>query len=307
MSVRLKHVEDVRTIIFEIALFVTYVMFWNSCCFTKSDIIKFGMVSLQCFQSAVVVHNCAHTHPFKDASHNYKFFLILTLLSGAPVSLFVPGHNQAHHKHLETEKDATRTNKMKYRSEFLNFMLYVPTIVPRVIINEQRYMLRQCGKAAYIFRQYKQEVLAYYSFLVILLLLNWRKALVVYILPSLGGKFCILSLNMLQHYKCDPTSQFNHSRNFTGPVLNFLFMNNGYHTVHHNAPGLHWSKLPTKHLDIEDKIHPDLIQKNILQYTYETHFRSKATTRCNLIVAIVVGLSVTFALNVDVPALCTNT
>ncbi len=276
MSVRLKHKEDVRTIMFEIAHFVAYVVFWNSCSFTKSDILKLGAVTLQCFQSAVVVHNCAHTHPFMDASHNYKFFLILTLLSGAPVSLFVPGHNQAHHNHLETEKDATRTSKMKYDSDFLNFMLYVPTIVPRVIMNEQLYMVKQCDKGSYIFRQYKEELLVYYSFLVMLLLSNWKKALLVYILPTLGGKFCILSLNMLQHYKCDPASKFNHSRNFTGPILNFLFMNNGYHTVHHNAPGLHWSKLPAKHLEIEDKIDRDLIQTNILQYTYETHFKSNS-------------------------------
>jgi len=257
--------------IFLISLFLVYIIYWNTFGL-YTDIIIFSIISLQCFQSAVVVHNCAHAHPFKESSHNTIFFLILTLLSGAPVSLYVPGHNQAHHRHLETERDATCTNKMKYNNDFLNFVLYVPTIVPRVILNEQRYMMRQYSKGAGIYHQYKKEVFAYYCFLSLLLFLNPKKALFVYILPTLVGKFYILSLNMLQHYKCNPESKFNHSRNFTGPILNFLFMNNGYHTVHHNAPGLHWSKLPAKHLEIIDKIDSDLIHENILQYTYNTHF-----------------------------------
>ena len=284
MSVGLKQEEDVRTIVFEISLFVAYVAFWNTCAFAMSDLLKFCIVSLQCFQSAVVVHNCAHTHPFKSSSHNYIFFLILTLLSGAPVSLYVPGHNQAHHKHLESEQDATCTRKMQYGSDFLNFILYVPTVVPRVILNEQRYMMRKFG--TWIFRQYVQELLAYYSFLAMLLLLDWKKALFVYFVPTLVGKVCILSLNMLQHFKCDPQGEYNHSRNFTGSVLNYVFMNNGYHTVHHNAPGLHWSKLPAKHLEIQHKIDPDLIQSSIVQYTYETHFKPKMPPRTGAVLGV---------------------
>lgn len=269
----LKHKEDIRMVVFELALCATYTIFWKTIGFTARDVVMFCIVTFQCFQAAVAVHNCAHAHPFKEPAHNHIFFLILTLLSGAPVSLYVPGHNQAHHKHLETEKDATRTTIMNYDNEFLNFVLYVPSVAPRVIVNEQRYMLRQYKKGTSIFRQYIQEVLLYYGFLALLVSLNWRKALLVYVLPTLGGKVCILSLNLLQHYKCDPTSKFNHSRNFTGTILNFLFMNNGYHTVHHNAPGLHWSKLPAKHLEIEKDIHPDLIQENLFQYAYTAHIR----------------------------------
>ena len=66
----------------------------------------------------------------------------------------------------------------------------------------------------------------------------------VYIVPTMIGKYLIVTLNMLQHKGCDPESKYNHSRNFTGPILNFFCFNNGYHTQHHIS--LHWSLLPKR-------------------------------------------------------------
>lgn len=37
---------------------------------------------------------------------------------------------------------------------------------------------------------------------------------------------------------------WNGARNFVGPVINYLTFNNGYHTIHHMYPTMHWSRLP---------------------------------------------------------------
>jgi len=82
---------------------------------------------------------------------------------------------------------------------------------------------------------------------------------------------CIISFNMLQHDGCDGTSRYNFARNFTGPLLNLLFYNNGYHTIHHMHPGLHWSELPERHrADVAPYIAPLLDQRNILGYIWRT-------------------------------------
>ncbi len=227
--------------------------------------------SLQSFQMSVVVHNCAHTHPFTSPSANFVFFLILTLLSGSPTSLYVPGHNESHHRHLEKKGDMMRTNRMQYKSDTLNFVLFIPTILPDVIKNEQMFMKEQWRKGSSLFRQYLCEMSTFYAFLFLLFANDWRKTVIVYVIPSLIGKAFILSLNMLQHYRCEPDSKYNHSRNFTGPILNFLFLCNGYHTVHHISPGLHWSLLPREHSKIAHHINPLLIHSNILMYTLKTH------------------------------------
>jgi fatty acid desaturase len=54
-------------------------------------------------------------------------------------------------------------------------------------------------------------------------------------------------VNLLQHQDCDTTSEFDHSRNVTGRITNWILLNNGYHTAHHLRPSLHWSCLPDYH------------------------------------------------------------
>jgi len=220
---------------------------------------------------SVIVHNCAHTYPFKYTLLNDIFFIFLTLLSGSPTSLYVPGHNKSHHLHLETEKDMMRTTKMKYKNEFLNLVLFAPSVLPDIIKNERVYMLKQFEKRSKLFYKYLFETVIYHAFLVTLCYLNLKKTIFVYFVPTLVAKYMIITLNILQHYKCDPNSKFNHSRNFTGSFLNYFFFNNGFHTAHHISPGTHWSLLIQKHEKIKENINPSLIKDNILTYIVSHH------------------------------------
>lgn len=133
----LKYTEDSRTIVFCFLSLASYNYYW----FNFKNNLIFLIVSLQSFQMSVIVHNCAHTYPFKYALLNNIFFIFLTLLSGSPTSLYIPGHNKSHHLHLETEKDMMRTTKMKYKNEFLNLVLFAPSVLPDIIKNERVYML----------------------------------------------------------------------------------------------------------------------------------------------------------------------
>ncbi len=62
------------------------------------------------------------------------------------------------------------------------------------------------------------------------------------------------------------------SRNFVSPTLNILLFNNGYHTVHHWRPGVHWSLTPKLHAEVAAKIHPELLVKSWLKYVGYTYF-----------------------------------
>ncbi len=65
--------------------------------------------------------------------------------------------------------------------------------------------------------------------------------------PRIFSKYVIQCVGYFQHIDCAPQSEWDHSRNFVGPVVNALLFNNGFHTVHHHHPGVHWSKLPVVH------------------------------------------------------------
>ncbi|KAL1500290.1 hypothetical protein AB1Y20_012957 [Prymnesium parvum] len=98
--------------------------------------------------------------------------------------------------------------------------------------------------------------------MVAVFLISPRKSILyVYGAQTMGQAF-INSINFLQHDGCeiDPAHDgFNHARNFTGWFFNYIFLNNGYHTIHHMKPGLHWSVLPAHHQrSVAPHIHPNL-------------------------------------------------
>ena len=86
------------------------------------------------------------------------------------------------------------------------------------------------------------------------------------------GLFAVLILNYLQHIGADEESEWEHSRDVLSPVMNFLLFNNGYHTVHHEHPGLHWSALPAKHAEIRHKLNPVLIERSFWWMILRTYF-----------------------------------
>jgi len=67
------------------------------------------------------------------------------------------------------------------------------------------------------------------------------------LIPWLFGQWFLVAVNLPQHDGCDAASRWAHSRNMTGRLANWLFLNNGWHSAHHERPGLHWSLLPAWH------------------------------------------------------------
>jgi fatty acid desaturase len=84
---------------------------------------------------------------------------------------------------------------------------------------------------------------------------------------------------MRQHVHTDPWSEHNHSRNFTGALFNLLTFNAGYHTVHHDQPGAHWSTHPEAHARIAHHIHPELQPDNFLSWCMRSYVLSLVSPR----------------------------
>jgi len=69
---------------------------------------------------------------------------------------------------------------------------------------------------------------------------------------------------------------YNFARDFTGNFINFWTCNNGYHSVHHVRPSMHWTKYPDYSKKVvEPYQHPELRQNNLLWYTLNTFFIPK--------------------------------
>jgi len=203
---------------------------------------------------------------------NKYFFIFLTIWQGAPASSYVPGHNLSHHKYLQTKRDITRTTKVQYKSQLLNLLAFFPSIVVSIQQNDMAYMGAQKKKGRSIYYWFIQEVSIFHVVLIGLFILDWQRAFMLYFLPGLLAKDWLLSLNILQHDGCDPKHKYNHSRNFCSNILNYFLFNNGFHTIHHMMPGVHWSLTREKHNNlVVPYIHPNLLEPSILGYIVKAH------------------------------------
>ena len=72
--------------------------------------------------------------------------------------------------------------------------------------------------------------------------------LALWLLPHWCGNCITMGRGMyIQHADCEAWLEDKsqpHSANFPTPAFNLTMFNIGFHTEHHNVPGLHWSELP---------------------------------------------------------------
>lgn len=273
----LRYTADLRTIAFMAIYFGLVAFQWvypPASVLGGSLAIGIPVLILTCFFSffgAVATHNTIHSPVFKSRAMNRVFQAILTLTYGHPVSAFVPGHNLSHHKHTQTARDVMRTSKVRFRWHLLNGLFFMAMVGPAIMKGESNYFRMMKTRAPKWFAQLRVEQIVLYGIYAVLLYLDWKKFLVFVFIPHKYAAWGIITMNMLQHDGCDENSEYDHSRNFVGPIVNFFTFNNGYHSIHHVYPGLHWSLTPAKHAEeIAPFIHPALDQKSLVGYLLRT-------------------------------------
>jgi fatty acid desaturase len=218
---------------------------------------------------AIIAHNTVHSPLFKKRWANRVFQVWLSLSYGFPVSEYVPGHNLSHHKFTQHAEDVMRTSKVNYRWNLLNFLLFFFHVGAGVTAGNYVYKQAMKQRLPQWNRQLLYEIVAVWGVKAVLLLIDWRRALLFYIVPHLFAVWGITTVNLLQHDGCDQEHPVNHSRNFVGRMFNWFTLNNGYHGVHHEQPGLHWSLLPALHeRTFHPTIHPALEQKSLFGYLF---------------------------------------
>ncbi len=267
----LRNSADLRTLAFVAAWFGLVALQWNT---ALPWILAVPLWILTCwfaFFCAVATHNTVHVPVFTDRWHNAVFQVLLTLTYGHPVSAFVPGHNLSHHRYTQTPRDAMRTAKARFRVHLLNVLLFHVLVSGAVMRGNVLYVRAMATARPRWFRQLLLEALALGAFVGTLLWLDWQSFVLYVLLPHQYAAWGIMAINLIQHDGCDASHPWNHSRNFTGRFVNWWTFNNGYHTLHHLQPGLHWSLLPAEHRRlVSPHIHPALEQRSLVAYLVRT-------------------------------------
>jgi fatty acid desaturase len=224
------------------------------------------------FSCAVIVHNTIHYPIFYKRYMNKIFQFVLSLTYGHPVTAFVSGHNFSHHKYTQTLKDSQRTTKMRFKINFFNQLLFAFVMANDILKAEFRFAGKMYREKPKWFWQYFCEFVLVLIVKISFAIVDWKAFIFLILIPHQYAVWGILGTNYFQHDGCDENHPYNHSRSFSGKWLNLLLFNNGYHTAHHNKPGLHWSLLPEYHdKHIRPYLHPNLDLVSLPKYLFQTH------------------------------------
>lgn len=277
----LRHHEDIRSV--GIVVGTILVLFWRWRTFTEDILFTpeycfwTVLTALFCFFSATVVHNSIHVPMFGTSKNehwkNKVWQYTLCCSYGYPVSTLIPGHNLSHHKFTQTSKDMIHTDQLQWSHNLINLILFFPTCVKNILIQDHEYLEHQRKMGKPLYYQAMREVAWLIAHQVLLGYLNFQAWLWVIFPPQAFGKFAIISMNLLQHDGCPGPEEdkYNFARNFTGTIINYFTCNNGYHTIHHMQPGLHWTEIPKAHAEkVEPYCHPACNRSNMLWYLIKT-------------------------------------
>mmetsp|Transcript_38454 Transcript_38454/g.46394 ORF Transcript_38454/g.46394 Transcript_38454/m.46394 type:complete len:331 (-) Transcript_38454:1002-1994(-) len=242
------------------------------------------------FLTCCITHNAMHCNMFHNWYLETGFRAVLSVGLGHPVQLYIPTHNHNHHVHTQTPEDHIRTDKVAFRFQPLNFLLYFFHIIPAVAEVEGEYireLLRKRPPA--LAKVIIQAVTLYGTWALLISQGGIQRFLACVYLPGYLGIYGILTMNILQHDGCSVSEARqgknmdpNSARNFVDPSLNYFTMNNGYHSIHHMYPNKHWSTYAKLHEElIKPHIDPKLDEPSMIGYTWRTFFWPGMLTPAN--------------------------
>ncbi|MFW5968684.1 MAG: fatty acid desaturase family protein [Persicimonas sp.] len=264
----LRNTADIRTLFFMAITTGLLVLNWS---LDQFHWVPFLAACFMAVSVTTMAHNHNHLQMWKHKTLNVLQDYWLTLFYGFPVFVWIPTHNKNHHRYNNREGDHTLTYRVSESNNLLTLLSY-PTIssfFQQGAIKDYMATMWKKRKSRFFYGFSQFVLLA--AFVGVALWIDWQKALLYIVIPQQVGLFSVLMFNYLQHVHADEESEWNHSRNFVGKVLNFFLHNNGYHTIHHESPGLHWSELPEAHEEIADKIDDRLIERSFWWFMFRQY------------------------------------
>lgn len=277
LALRLRYAEDGRSLWLLAALFTLFAVQWSG---TLRHWTLLPVTCLLAFVACVIKHNHVHCRTFRDALWNRALDHALGLATGHATTGIITAHTVRHHGQNQAETDWVRASLVDFRWNWLNLAAFPLVVVVRMRRDRPSDLRRWRAERPALFRRAVAERIALWSALAALLLLDWRATLAYVGVPWLFGQWAIITINLLQHQDCDPASELAHSRDVTGRVMNWLLLNNGFHTAHHLRPALHWSRLPAFHrAHVALRARPDLTERSLLRATWRRFFAGPAARR----------------------------
>ena len=197
-----------------------------------------------CFVASIVTHNHMHAPMLRARALNVALNVALSLARGHSATGIVVPHNLNHHVHEGSREDWIAPLLAGRGPGVLRLVRYVAVASANMAVR------RWAKTAPRLPRRWRassllEKAALWLLVLAVLLFAGWKGLVTILVLPWLAGLAMLVGVNLLQH-----EGVRDGSRDFVGPIVNWLLFNNGYHTIHHMFPRLHWSRLADKHREM---------------------------------------------------------
>jgi len=258
----LSYRADRRTLAYMVVATALLVVQWN---LASLQPVLYVWSLFMAVSVAIVAHNHNHVPLWRVRLLNILTEYWLTLFYGFPAFGWIPTHNKNHHLLNNRQGDYTITYRISEKNNILTLLSYpsISSYFQQKPIADYMKTLWRSNRPKFYLAVSQYLILGIYY--AAALLWNWKKAVLFIVVPHQVSLFSVLIFNYVQHVHTDEESKYNHARNFVGFINTALF-NNGYHTIHHNAPGLHWSETPAAQKKIDHLIDPSLNERSFCWY-----------------------------------------
>ena len=194
----------------------------------------------------LMLHNTSHRKLFKreyEALNHYIPWVLGPFFGETPETYFTH-HVGMHHPENNLPDDVSST--MAYqRDSVVHFMVYFLRFFFGGIFELGRYFVRK--HRPQLLKLTLMGELGFWTMTALLLWINWRGALVVFVIPLCFTRFMMMAGNWGQHAFVDEREPGNCYRNSITCIncgYNRRCFNDGYHIAHHIKATRHWTEMP---------------------------------------------------------------
>lgn len=194
-------------------------------------------------------HHHQHVQTFSVPFLNRILEIIYGFQTWVVGYAWVLHHNLGHHVHYQDQS----LDESAWKSP--EWKRYGPLMYTWIVSVTSSYRSWKVGKK---YPQIQRYFLTMYSIQTVLLVgliaYNPLAGILIFLLPMLTGILLTVYTTYYHHSGLESDNPYESSYNIVTPWYNIVTGNLGYHTAHHIKWGLHWSKLPEFHNEIQDKI-----------------------------------------------------
>jgi len=219
--------------------------------------IPYAYVSQSYFKGrfGLMFHCMCHRPMFKKGYewlHRWTTWFVCPFFGSTPETYFAH-HIAMHHVENNQEEDASST--LKYRRDSpVDFLKYLARFLFIGIVDTFMYFFLRKRKKLYM--RLTIGEFSFYLICIALCFVNFKATLMIFIVPVIYARFIMMMGNWTQHCfidKNNPEGHFSSVFNCINNVYNQNCWNDGYHSIHHLKPALHYTDIPGEFLKHKDK------------------------------------------------------